>query len=267
LEYLSAAAHPYFDGNTRVHGTITIRGNQDDQLQSVVLEVVQNGAVVATANLAPSAQTQLLNKNFGADRQIEISRSQRFFDLPSDQAALVDGSRDGTLLLRVRASSARGQEATRDFGNVRILVRYTNNNRYGPRDDAVGGDDWIRPSVKPVLEHFPDISWGDMSNMNGGNFFPPHHSHRDGVDVDGWFQGYNNRNAATAQRLIGYLNDRTYGSRIQQVGVTYQRVNGNLFWEAIRNVNLNDGRHARDVIRPWDGHDTHFHWRIGPAAN
>ncbi len=141
------------------------------------------------------------------------------------------------------------------------LVRYTGANRYGGRDEGVGGDDWVKPSVRTVIEHFAGLTWGDFSNMNGGPF-PPHQTHNDGNDADGWFNGYNARDAATAQTIIGHLNDATYGSRILTVYVTYQQANGNAFWEAIRNVTLNDGRQARDVIRPLGGHTTHFHWIV-----
>jgi hypothetical protein len=263
LRYLSVSAqNPYFQGNTQVNGTLTITGDKNDSLKSLVLQIIQNGSVVATADLAPSAQSLL--RPFGDSEKISVDTSQLLFQLSNAQAANIDVSQNGTLQLRLEATSANGQEVTKDVGSVSILTRYTGTNRYGGRDPDVGGDDWILPSVKTVLDHYSGITWGDMSNMNGGAF-SPHASHQNGVDADGWFAGYNNRDAATAQTLIGYLNDPTYGSRIQLVGVTYQRVDGDPFWDAIKNVTLADGRRARDVIQPWAGHTTHFHWRISAS--
>ena len=55
LRYLSVGEHPYFGGNTRIHGTVSIAGANDDRLQSLVLEMIQNGVIVGCANLADSA--------------------------------------------------------------------------------------------------------------------------------------------------------------------------------------------------------------------
>ncbi|MBW7886348.1 MAG: hypothetical protein H3C34_27725, partial [Caldilineaceae bacterium] len=261
LSYLSAAAHTYFGGNTRVHGTITVEGAEDDALQSLELEVIQNGGVVARGNLAAGV-TGTLIRDFGQAEKVEVTAPQLLFEIPSAQAAQVNGAQDGTVSLRVRAKSKNGEEATKEFGAVQILVRYTAAGRYGGRDEGVGGDDWVKPSVKPIVEHF-GVTVGDISNMNGGAF-APHQTHRTGNDVDGWFAGYNNRDAATAATIIGHLNDATYGSNITTVYVTYQQVNGNAFWTAIKDVVLNDGRNARDVIRPLGGHGTHFHWIVTP---
>jgi hypothetical protein len=46
--------------------------------------------------------------------------------------------------------------------------------------------------------------------------------------------------------------------------VTYEAVDGNLFYDAIKDVTLDDGRAATAVILIWPGHDTHFHWVISP---
>jgi len=95
--------------------------------------------------------------------------------------------------------------------------------------------------------------------MSAGRF-PPHNSHQTGNDADGWFNGYNTRDAATAATIVGHLNQA--GGRITMVFVTYQSQPGNAFYDAIRNVILNDGSAATARIRPAPGHTTHFHWRI-----
>lgn len=260
LQYLSAAAHTYFGGNTRIHGTVTVQGAEDDALTSLELEVLQGGAVVAVASLANGAQGDLL-QNFGEDEKVEIDSTRLLFELPSAQAAQVEGTVDGVVVLRAKAVAASGAETTSTYAvSPQILIRHTNNARYGGRDGGEGGDDWVKPSVDDVVAHYP-IVVGDISNMNGGRF-PPHGSHRTGNDVDGWFNGYNARDAETAATILGHLNDATYGSRITTVFVTFVRDPMDAFWNAIRNVTLADGRRARDVIRAVGGHTTHFHYRI-----
>lgn len=257
LLYLSSSEHSYFNGQTRVHGTISVTGDKEDGLQSLELEVVQGGGVVATGQLASGAQGALI-KSFGDAGKVELGTSQLLFEI---DPAGIDDSTNGTVELRVKAQSTKGETATKTIGSVQILARYTGNNRYGGRDAAQGGDDWVKPSVKTVTEAFGAINWGDFSNMNGGRF-APHASHNTGNDVDGHFAGYNARDAATANTMIGFLNDPTYGSQITLVFVTYARTPTDPFWNAIMNVTLADGRAARDVIQPVGGHGTHFHWRI-----
>jgi hypothetical protein len=268
LEHLSAdSTNPYFGGKTRIYGQVTVRGASDDALQSLVLEVIQDGAVVATADLAESARGTLL-RDFGPSGRVEITSTQLLFELTSAEAGNVDGTEDGTLSLRARATSRNGQEATFDVKKpVQLLVRYTGNNRYppAPRDEDQGGDDWARPSLRDLVAHYTGISWNDFSNMNGGPF-PPHGSHRDGIDVDGYFDHYQDRNAATAAQIVQHLNDAPYGSRIFKVFVAYKTTGSDSFWNAIKDVTLNDGRAAKNVIRPDPKHATHFHWRESTAT-
>lgn len=258
LTFLSADEHTYFGGVTRVHGTITVEGPEDDALDSLVLEVVQGGGVVATAELEATARGNLI-ASFGSAERVRQSPQRRLFDLAAGDAAAVDSSDDGEVLLRVRAVSAGGDEVVREAGSVGILARYDGANRYGGRDAAVGGDDWAQPSMLALVNAYAGQTWGDFSNMNGGPF-PPHGSHRTGLDADGWFPGYNARNAATAQTIIDQLN-QAEGVDIERVYVTYARVDSNVFWTSIRDVDLDDGRRARDVILPEAGHATHYHWR------
>lgn len=262
LQFLSADEHSYFSGHTRIHGTLAVAGKRGDSLQSVELELLQGGVLVAHAPLAASAQTALL-RPFGTGGSVQVSSSPLLFELPALDATAVKSVTEGTVSLRVRARSANGEEATKDFNPATVLVRYKGANRYGDRDEAMGGDDWVRPTVRPVLEHFGDVAFGDLSNMNGGAFLP-HATHREGLEADGWFEGYDARDAATAQRLLGYLNDPDYGSRIHSVFVSFDSARQAPFWDAIREATLADGRQAADVIRNVTGHETHFHWVISP---
>jgi hypothetical protein len=255
LQYLSASAHTYFNGNTRVHGTITIQGPKDDSLTEIKVEVLEGGRI-ATGTLAAALNGTLLTQ-FGDDEEIKLSASQLLFEIPGAQLAAANQSVNGRLTLRVKATSSSGETAEKDFGPVTKLVRFTGANRYGGRDENRGGDDWAKPTVR-VFIGGAGQTWGDFSNMNGGSFAPDHTSHQTGNSADGWFAGYNARDAATAATIIGHLN--THGNRIQIVYVTFAA--NSVFANAIANVTLNDGRRARDVIRNFRGHAGHFHWEV-----
>lgn len=256
LEFLSASPHTYFAGNTRIHGSITVEGSEDDTLSSLELEVIQNGAVVATGGLDAGAQGTLL-QSFGEDNIVEIENSQLLFNL---NPTGIDSTANGTLSLRVKAESQNGEEVTEEAGSVQILRQVQGVPRYGQRDVTEGGDDWAKPSVADLVEQYNGLTWGDFSNMNAGDFLP-HTSHRSGNDGDGWFAGYNAIDAATAATIVDHLNEPD-GSRITLVFVTYQAQEGNAFYDAISDVTLTDGRAAVDVIRPVAGHSTHYHWRV-----
>lgn len=254
LGFLSASDHTYFGGNTRVHGTFAIAGPSDESLEELTVEVLEGG-VIATGALSANL-TGTLYTTFGNTQEIRLGTSQLLFEIPAGQLAAANQAGNGSLTLRVRARSSGGDTAERDFGPVTKLVLFTGNGRYGGRDTGVGGDDWAKPTVSTLIEG-PGLTWGDFSNMNGGSF-PPHQAHRTGNSADGWFSGYNARDAATAATIINQLN--THGLRIREVYVTFEP--DSAFSNAIANVNLNDGRAATSVIRNVGGHTTHFHWEV-----
>jgi hypothetical protein len=287
LKYLSTDMHGYYIG-TIVFGNITIKGPARDKLESIVLEVDnrQESLTSINARLSSYARTALIGQEFGADHELSFSSPtgatrKPLFVLRSDQANQFNSDRNATLQLRVKVRSEKGSFVDKDAGKVKKLVRYTQLNRYGDRDEWAGGDDWVKPTVRTVATHYKSagILWGDFSNMNGGNF-EPHKNHQTGNSMDGWFENYNARNGTTAHRIINHLNDSTYGSRITQVLVTYNRpgtcpngqpcpafgdrpaANKDPFWLAIKDVQLADGRMARNVILPASGHGTHFHWEV-----
>jgi hypothetical protein len=53
--------------------------------------------------------------------------------------------------------------------------------------------------------------------MNGG-FFPPHAGHAQGLDIDGSYPGYEQRDAAAADAMVALL--QIYSQRVQEVWVT-----------------------------------------------
>jgi|GEM_PF-6405107 len=261
LRYLSTDEHPYFDGNTLVDAGIVVTGNPSESITAIALEVLEDGIVIATGELISEASWPA----FGNDRTLRLGTDSLRFAIPSSQFAGIDRTTDSTLAMRIRATTSTGAELTYDAGEVGKLVLYRGENRYEDRDEARGGDDWLTPSALAVLEYFGDaVVIGDISDMNGGPF-PPHVTHQAGVDIDAWFWGYNELDAATAETLIGHLNDPVYGSWIELVYVTYEQNDSDPLWLAIRDVTLDDGRLARDVIQPYPDHDTHFHWRIVPT--
>ena len=255
LEYLSASSHDYFGGNTRVNGTLTVKGLSADSLAELTLEVLEGGKVIAIGTLA-AGLTSTLYRTFGFSEEIRLDAPQLLFEIPDSELAGVGQVANGVLTLRVKARSSSGETAEKDFAAVTKLVRYTGDARYGGRDADMGGDDWAKPTVVTLVGG-TGLTWGDFSNMNGGPF-APHQTHRTGNSADGWFVGYNARNAATAATIIGHLN--THGTRISAVYVTF--ASGSVFATAIADVTLDDGRAATDVIRSVSGHTTHFHWQV-----
>lgn len=264
LRYLSVSPHPYFGGNTRINGVIAIKGSPSDELKSLDLDVLENGAQVAVANLSSQAQRTLLHRRFGSGGVIKIGSPQLLFNLRSSDMGGINQTTNGNLTLEAVATSDAGDTASKTYGPVTKLVRYTGSDRYGGRDPNQGGDDWVLPSVIPVLQHFaPWLLYGDMSKMNGGPF-SPHHTHGDGFDVDAVYRdgSYNARTVASAQAMLQLLDDVPWGSRIGTVYVSFTKRAPDDFWKTVANTQLADGRRACRVFRSVPGHGGHFHWRI-----
>jgi hypothetical protein len=269
LKFLSVdPSNPYFSGTTRIHGTITIEGAADDSLQSLNLDIIQNGLVRATASLDPSAEPLLL-RSFGTAEKVQITTSQLLFRLSNAQAAGVDQSIDSTLTLQARARTTNGQHVIMDVGVVVLLARYTGTNRYGfastdppddVRDNAKGGDDWAQPTLIGLVTRLSSMTtgteWGDFSNMNGGTF-PPHAEHKKGLDVDGRFPTYANRDGETFTTLASFLDDPIYGPKIKRILVTFTPT----FAALVENAPpLQDGRLVKNIIRhAKQNHGGHFH--------
>jgi hypothetical protein len=267
LKFFSASLHPYFSGFTRIHGTIRIKGDPTDSLKSLEILVIRAGHIVATGRLPYALRSKLLT-SFGNDGVIELTTSQFLFAVPASDLTELDTNKETTVYFKVKATSTKGETHAKQARKAIVLVRYTHGKRYGDdHDEDEGGDDWIRPSIRPVITHFAGLETGDISNMNGGPFLDPdpnksHKTHTDGTHVDAWYAGYGLRDTVAARKMISLLNDATYGSRILVVFVDYSISDNNLFWNAIKDVRLNDGRWARDVIVPDPDHYDHFHWGL-----
>lgn len=98
---------------------------------------------MATGALDGGVSGNLLT-TFGEDEEIRIDASRLLSNIPAANG--IDVSTNGTVSLRIRATSADGGEVTGEIGSVEILARYTNANRYGGRDAGQGGDDWVNPA-------------------------------------------------------------------------------------------------------------------------
>ncbi|WP_159916005.1 carboxypeptidase-like regulatory domain-containing protein [Pantoea sp. 18069] len=260
LNYLSAAHHTYFNATTRVHATFKVTGPVAAQLSSLELQVLQAGVLKARGVLAASLSPSLY-KAFGASG-VELGSAQLAFEIPASELATVNAARDGPLNLKLVAKAGDGSIAQKDMGNVQLLDHWKGPNRYGGRDESRGGDDWLTPTARDACSPV-GVTWGDFSNMNAGSFAPDHASHATGRDADGWYAGYNARDAAAAKKMIALLNTPGVGSKVKIVYVTHTPSSGNAFHDAYKDVTLADGRKARSVIRNYAGHRTHFHWHMG----
>jgi hypothetical protein len=247
-----------YDGYVRIHGELTVFGPATDSIQGLWLDVIENGTVRATAELArdtvSNVRSLLLNRQFGQLQRLTIAEHDGgitpvlFEFRSSDLAALNQTNEDERLQFQIRAQFASGApfQAHRMDQTLTKLVLYARNNRYGMRDvgDCLGlsatardrrmrpafpcgGDGWARPRMKQwanavtTVTHdgaSATVTWNDFSNMHAG-FFPRHGEHRLGVQVDGLFDGYVAMDAAAAHKMLDFL--RRYGSAVDIVFVGY----------------------------------------------
>ena len=259
---LSVDEHPYFGGVTPVHGVIRVDG--DGTLADVVLEVLENDVVIATAPLVEDARSVLLGPLDGEGGRA-ITESRLLFSFPSNAFVAIDKTRNGTLILRVRAIADDGHEAAYDYrdGAIWKLIRYRGENRYltGDQFPELGGNEWVQPAVNTIIAGWQGVQIGDFSNLNGGPF-PPHITHQRGLDIDVYFTGYENHDAYAAQTLLALIDNPTVLAHLDVIFVAYSQTDGDPFWEAIRNVTLSDGRPASQVFYPEPDHTGHFHVRF-----
>ena len=257
LKMLSSASHTYFGGSTRVNASLKVTGASTAKLSKLELQVFQSGALKATGKLTSGLESTVY-KTFGTTGAIELASPQLVFEIPSAELSNIDHSGNGDLSLKISAVSDDGGTALKDVGSVQLLDLWTGTQRYGGRDEALGGDDWVQPGSRDIFS-VVSVTWGDFSNMNGGPF-SPHSSHQIGKDADGWYDGYNARDAAAATTMIGLINTVGAQDKVKIVYVTHEAVPGNAFYDAYKDVTLTDGRPAKSVIKNFPGHTTHFHW-------
>ena len=114
------------------------------------------------------------------------------------------------------------------------------------------------------------VRMGDVSNMNGGWFFR-HTGHQTGLELDLYYAGYNDLDAAVANKLIQIINHFlgfSNGFRITEIYAAYPDTQSNHpFTKALSDApNLMNGLRPSVIIRPDAGHTTHFHINLAPLA-
>ena len=262
LNSLSVDEHPYFGGNTPVHGVIRVEG--EGTLADVDLEVLEQDVLIATAPLMDDAKAILLGP-LDAEGGRAITESRLLFSFPSIALAAVDKSSNGTLTLRVRATADDGRVATYTYrdGAIWKLIRYRGENRYltGDMFPEMGGNEWVQPAVNTIIAGWQGVQIGDFSNLNGGPF-PPHITHQRGLDIDVYVPGYELLDAHAAETLLSLIDNQSVLTHLDIILVTYSQTDGDPFWEAIRDVPLSDGRPASQVFYPEPEHTGHFHVRF-----
>ncbi len=270
LDYISISqSNKHFGGQTRLGGSLKVSGDAADTLSDVYLEIKSRTGSIAKAVLSESGK-YLLGKSLGSGAgSLTTSSVSDLFELSNSEAAKIDVKSDGNVDLTLVAISSSGEKATKTLPTLKILTTYNGSNLYSKESDEIqGGDNWALPSTIELANHYASkIKVNDFSNMNGGNFYggrlyKPHASHKEGTDFDGIYDGYIARDAKSADIMMDLLNDTQFGSRIFMVGVTYKQIAGNSFYDEIKGKRLNDGRLATNVIRPWENHEDHFHWRM-----
>lgn len=263
LEYVSIDNHSYFNGTNPIFGKISIKGASDDKLTKLNLEILKGGTVVQTVPLTNSAQTALY-KSFGPAEKIEITDPILLFEIPASSPF----SANTSVLLRLYAETQKGESTTKDYKTLPALSIYKGTNRYPPRNEDEGGDGWGLPSTIAFCNTYTS-GWliGDVSNINAGSFKPPHGWHDIGLDFDGDYAGFDVRDKTVAESFISYLNGPA-GKYVSLIGILYdnKKNSTDVFYNTIKDVVLNDKRKAVDVIRPWAGHDDHFHIRLKAAV-
>jgi murein endopeptidase len=120
------------------------------------------------------------------------------------------------------------------------------------------------------LQSVFNVKLGDVSNMNGGWFFS-HTGHQTGRELDLWFDGYNDRDAVVAQKLISiinYFSGPASPGRITKIYVAYpENDSANSFTKALADApDLAGGGRPSAIIRPESTHTTHFHVYLAPLA-
>lgn len=270
LQYISLADHPFYGGFTRVWGSVTVRGEPDDQLEDLILSVNPypgSSQPIPGGSLSSAAADQL-PQTFGSDGTVTISMTgtQPLFEIPG--FFFFDNVTPYRVPLTVFAYATSGSSAEKGAGTASLLRYYDGANRFSrsgdPRDNVVGGDSWAQPSAYAFAQGLrsdpasSDFLFNDFANMNGGPF-PPHSGHSNGFEMDTATPRVNTgvRDATTANRLVAFLNG-PYGEAVEIIGITYTSSLGS----ALSGITLNDGRSARAVIRNWSAHTHHFHIRM-----
>ena len=120
LQMLSVSAHPFYNGITKVHGTMRVTGPSADWITSVQVDVLEGGVVKASGPwLSSTAASTLLGHPFGDGISLgldafgtPVAATPVLLEIPS--TALGGGvlqTTDGTVSLRIRIHTFAGIDA------------------------------------------------------------------------------------------------------------------------------------------------------------
>jgi hypothetical protein len=273
LNFVSVdVANKFFDGQTKIGGDLRFISKKSDKLVDVKLEITI-GASVISAALSDKGVKKLIGEKFGGeDGILKLDVSDRLFQFDNGSLAGFPFEKNGTVKLTVVATTKTGQHVEAEMGTAAIITQFELP-RYGDERDSVqGGDNWVVPSIIPVLEYFSKAPWGltynDASNMNGGVFLgskksdKPHAEHKFGLDVDFKYPAFPAQpNTDSLLFLLDMINDDKYGKRIKEIYVSFNKE----FRQAIEGVHLDEthgGALATTIIKNIAGHDDHYHFEI-----
>lgn len=146
---------------------------------------------------------------------------------------------------------------------------------------------WAHPNLARFLDDFgaamrasnlPDLLIGDLSQPRGGRMKSGHRSHQIGLDADIWFerpaQRKHDKNfASLVHRKSETINRRVFKPRhVQVLRMAAQRPEvARIFvnWVIKRELcaTIEADRDWLRKIRPWYGHDRHYHVRLHCPAD
>jgi hypothetical protein len=257
-----------------------VLGASTDSITKAKVEVLQNGAIVARAELLDSPRTAPLKENFGADEAVFAGAHDTVTVSKAHVCDALFAIRENSISQQLSYSAPvnldlvvetrLGQKLRVSSGKDLPLLQWANlseDQRFlgSTRDPLLGGDDWIRPRILPVIKGMLakgqplDLRFNDFSNMHGQRF-PPHIAHKVGLDVDATVLAFPpsadvkkgaEPDDQTASKLLQFLRLLTPSelNAIELIIVTYGKQPNNLFRNVLVNSgNLPDGRRPIDVV-------------------
>src|SRR6185437_94316 len=220
----------------------------------------------------------------------------------AQDTAAQDAARRQALLAHLPADAAKrvfGQIAAPSPGPAQPIGSYAKGCQAGAVPLPPDGPAWqvMRPSrnrfwgqpaliaaIEELAAKLPAVGWpgllvGDVAQPRGGPMITGHESHQIGLDVDVWITPMPNRrltpeerDTVSASNLVSLdgngVDPALWGPQYRALYETAARMpqTARIFVNAaIKRQLCREAGADRDwlrLIRPWWGHNDHFHWRI-----
>lgn len=266
LKQISLDTHEFYQGCTRVRASFVLVAPAGAKITGMELLLFKGaipmGCVLRRGYPLDSAGVGAVVPKKGS---LDFSRSNAItFRIPMagiDPDIFEDNTKITATLI---VTTSHGAAETVLPKTLKPLVRIGGSaKRYSGRDAEEGGDDWVIPSLRPVLEYFSEnhgIYINDISKMNGGKF-PPHKTHKFGAEVD--VRTTFNRNdfkidQSLADKIVEMLGDPIHGPKIKEVLVTFDSTSTPDFHKRM-NLSTVRGTKALLYLRNVKGHSDHIH--------